>query len=237
LPVAGWSVIERIACRAGPGRDDAGAIDPRREIAALEWDLGRGGRDGPPDMAVERVVLLGRVAARLGYRPDPGLIDRALRARAAVALGRDLQPPGFAWMEAEIALTLAGIAGRPPAAGVTEAGLLDLLIDTQDSAGPFPLTEAQRAALRLAHRHRLLLISGPAGSGKTTVLRALCATLEEIGRRPLILTLAGRAARRAREVTGQRSSRSRRSPWRASPGSRARGRSTPARSSSSTRPR
>ncbi|WP_138468441.1 AAA family ATPase [Poseidonocella sp. HB161398] len=198
LPVAGWDAAGQIARLSGLGE-----TDPRREIAAVEWELGKLRQGMDAALAVDRGTLLEKVARRLGHRPSPGLADRAIAARAAVALGLDLQPPGFGYMEAEIALRTAEIAALPPAAGVTEAGLLGLLIDTDSRNGPFPLTPAQRDAVRLAHRHRLLLVSGHAGSGKTTALRALCATLEAVGRKPLILTLAGRAARRAREVTGR----------------------------------
>jgi len=117
---------------------------------------------------------------------------------------QQLQPPGAAHMEAGCALLLAKFAPQAPCSGITDADKLESLVEGYEAGQPFPLTEAQREAVRMSHRHRLLILAGYAGSGKTTVLKGICDTQEAIGKTPLIITLSGRAAQRASEATGRR---------------------------------
>jgi len=199
LAVSDWKTVDRVATSAGVSKQD-----PRRQIAAIEAALmGQGGlSSGSTLMTMERAL---RRAQRLSkHRIDPEIIDRAVDAGAAVALGGALQPPGAAHMEAECALLLAKIAPQAPCSGITEADALERLVDVCEAGQPFPLTEAQREAVRMSHRHRLLVLAGYAGSGKTTVLKGICNTQESIGKVPLIITLSGRAAQRASEATGRR---------------------------------
>jgi len=107
-------------------------------------------------------------------------------------------------MEAESALKFARLAPEPPVGGITPTDRLDMLVSAYGASQLFPLTEAQREAVRMAHRHRLLVLAGYAGSGKTTVLRGVCETLEKTGRTSIIVAISGRAAKRAAEATGHR---------------------------------
>ncbi|WP_138468675.1 ATP-dependent RecD-like DNA helicase [Poseidonocella sp. HB161398] len=146
-----------------------------------------------------------RAAERLlGRRAMAGLAEAAVTSGGAVRLAGALQPPGTAHMEAECAIKLSRLATVPPMTGITPDRALDSLLAYCDAARHFVLTEAQRQAIRMAHRHRLMVLAGYAGSGKTTVLRGICETLEAVGRTPLIVTLSGRAAQRAAETTGRR---------------------------------
>ncbi len=97
-------------------------------------------------------------------------------------------------MEGECALRLARLANASPVMRVTPPAQLDALLEANGDDQPFPLTEMQREAVRMAHRHRLMVLAGYAESGKTTVLRGVCDTLEAVGRAPLIVTLSGCAA-------------------------------------------
>ncbi|MGX9854841.1 AAA family ATPase [Limimaricola variabilis] len=199
LAVSDWKTADRIAASVGISKQD-----PRRQIAAVEAALmGKGGLDsGSTLMSLEHAL---RRAQRLsGHSIDPGIVDRAVDAGAAVRLSGALQPPGAAHMEAGCALLLAKFAPQAPCSGVTDADKLESLVEGYEAGQPFPLTEAQREAVRMSHRHRLLVLAGYAGSGKTTVLKGICDTQEAIGKAPLIITLSGRAAQRASEATGRR---------------------------------
>ena len=199
LSVSDWKTADQVSASIGISKRD-----PRRQIAALEAALmGKGGLDsGSTLMTKERAL---RRAERLsGYRIDPEIVDRAVDAGAAVKLGGALQPPGAAHMEAGCALLLGKFAPQPPCSGITDVETLESLVERHEAGQPFPLTEAQREAVRMPHRHRLLVLAGYAGSGKTTVLKGICDTQEAIGKAPLIVTLSGRAAQRASEATGRR---------------------------------
>lgn len=199
LAIADWKAVDAIAQATGVGADD-----PRRDVAAVEAVL-----QGEACLASGSTRLRTsealRAAQRLLGRPvASGVEEAAIASGAAVRLADALQPPGTAHMEGECALRLARLAHAPPVTGVTPPTQLDALLEACDDAQPFPLTEMQRAAVRMAHRHRLMVLAGYAGSGKTTVLRGVCDTLEAVGREPLIVTLSGRAAKRAAEATGRR---------------------------------
>ena len=72
----------------------------------------------------------------------------------------------------------------------------------QDKLGN-PLAAAQQEAVRLALRHRLLVITGGPGVGKTTLVRALLLILRAKGVKCLSCAPTGRAAKRLSEATGQ----------------------------------
>jgi len=66
--------------------------------------------------------------------------------------------------------------------------------------------QAARAAILTAlfdHNEREAVLSGPAGSGKTTLMRALLADCRERGCAVILLAPTGKAARRLAEVTGE----------------------------------
>ena len=72
----------------------------------------------------------------------------------------------------------------------------------QDKLGN-PLAAAQQEAVRLALRHRMLVITGGPGVGKTTLIRALLLILRAKGVECLLCAPTGRAAKRLSEATGQ----------------------------------
>lgn len=57
------------------------------------------------------------------------------------------------------------------------------------------------AVARATSSARLSLISGGAGTGKTTIIDAVCKTLEDDGKTPTLCAFAGKAAARMREAT------------------------------------
>ena len=70
-------------------------------------------------------------------------------------------------------------------------------------ADPGPaLTEEQKTAVQGALKHRLSLITGGPGTGKTATVRAIVTAAEEQGLRVLLVAPTGRAAARMREASG-----------------------------------
>lgn len=68
------------------------------------------------------------------------------------------------------------------------------------------LNTEQRRAVHLASDHSFALITGGAGVGKTTVLKALYQVYDQAGIEVVQLALAGRAAKRMQEATGRAAS-------------------------------
>ncbi|KZZ23630.1 hypothetical protein A3753_19105 [Sulfitobacter sp. HI0082] len=199
LAVSDWTTVEAIAEGLAIPK-----IDVRRQIAALEAVLmGQEGLGGGSTLMSDTRAL--QLAERLlGYKPCPSIVGQAVLSGAAIRLVGGLQPPGAAHMEAGCALHLFNLAPQPPCSKRTDKERLSDLIASYEGRQRFPLTERQREAIRKSHDHRLLVLAGYAGSGKTTVLRAICETQEAIGKNALIVTLSGRAAQRASEATGRR---------------------------------
>ncbi|MBF0503071.1 MAG: AAA family ATPase [Candidatus Riflebacteria bacterium] len=67
----------------------------------------------------------------------------------------------------------------------------------------FALNEAQREAVFAVNRHPLVIITGGAGVGKTTVLKSIETMLDQGGKHIYAMALSGRAAKRLAEATGR----------------------------------
>lgn len=199
MAVADWRTADEIGKALGVDAKDA-----RREVGAVEATLAGKACLGAGSTLMASKGALEGAEELLGHKVSSDLVAASVRAGAAVRLAGELQPPGAAHMEADCALRLAKLAPNPPVSGISEPAALDELIADYNETQPFLLTEGQEEAVRMSHRHRLLILAGFAGSGKTTVLRAVCETQEAIGKAPLIVTLSGRAAQRASEATGRR---------------------------------
>lgn len=65
-------------------------------------------------------------------------------------------------------------------------------------------SEAQLAVLNELAAHRAVIITGGPGTGKTTLIRSVCAVFGAIGKRICLAAPTGRAARRLSEVTGRK---------------------------------
>ncbi|MEB2288302.1 MAG: ATP-dependent RecD-like DNA helicase [Anaerolineae bacterium] len=111
--------------------------------------------------------------------------------------------PPMIHSEKGVAQRLARIT-RTAASRLTGLARLDLdalLADAAGGAGA--LTEQQREAVRAALTHKVSVLTGGPGTGKTTTLRALIAILERTRHSFLLASPTGRAAKRLSEATGQ----------------------------------
>jgi hypothetical protein len=127
------------------------------------------------------------LAEELVFRIDPADPDHlwlAPEARAEAAIANVVHAR----------LTRAG--GQAPSRRV---GKRVTLFPRSDAPRPIELTDAQRAAARMALENQLSIICGPPGVGKTSVLTSL---VKHGGDRVLITALAAAAVQRAKEITG-----------------------------------
>jgi len=65
------------------------------------------------------------------------------------------------------------------------------------------LSEEQKSAIRMALGNPLSILTGGPGTGKTTALRALIEALEAAGKKTLLASPTGRAAKRLSQATGR----------------------------------
>ena len=201
--------------------------DVDRHFGAMAADLdGRGGPEVPVAAALASAwsrgghvcLSLPEVAGRPWPEPgDAPLPDldawlEALAASPVVAgLGAEERRPlvldrhGRLYLDRFWAAereTAAGVLGLAGAVGAEPAGL-DAALDRLFPESDFP-DDRPRAAARAAVRHRLCVVSGGPGTGKTTTVAAVVALLVELGLAdPARIALAaptGKAAARLQEA-------------------------------------
>ena len=204
LAVAGWSRVDAAALDAGAPPDC-----PERWIAAVEATcyraLGdkhtvllepellagiRGLLQCPPQVAKDALALA-EAAHAVVQTPDglwqpfgPWVMETLVRDRIRERVGAEYVPSGSLFWS------------RPE-----DSQVADLVAAFEAQEG-FPLTEEQRHAVWLALTQRFALVLGGAGTGKTSLLKAVSFAQEATGGTLHAVALAGRAAQRLREAAG-----------------------------------
>ncbi len=204
LAFAGWEKVDRMAHSLGVGQDD-----PRRQVAAVEACLYQ--RLNAKHTLTPHAMLLDGVCAAMGTR-SPNIarvaVDRALGEHAIVAMGDGYQPLGAAVMEKTITNRLHELlAGAPgPKRNLFSINLSSIIGEAmasfEESAG-LRLNTGQRRGVEMALHYPLSILTGGAGTGKTTVLQVIHIIAEQVAVPVLQMALSGRAAQRLREVTGR----------------------------------
>ncbi|NDV13812.1 ATP-dependent DNA helicase [Crenobacter caeni] len=192
---ADWATTDRLA------RDTFGIAenDPRRLVGAVEEAL-YGAFDAGHTCATRSEVVQ-RVGRLLG---SDHIVDRALSEAEAKGCflrraGR-LHAVGPYVMERGIAESIAQRAVQPDPL-LNRSELAAALTGYQAESG-VTLEASQSDALAVANANPIGVITGGAGTGKTTVLRAFFRICAEAGWPVCAMALSGRAARRISEATG-----------------------------------
>jgi exodeoxyribonuclease V alpha subunit len=205
---ARWKMVDALAQRRFGVTED----DPRRLEAAVEETLYRGLKDGHTCLPEKDVKH--RLKTLLG---DANLAEQALAIGESSQyrkLGDLYQSTGTYLIELEIAQRLsqmaAGEVAQQPSifmAGEDDLETVEAVICDYERAQGFVLSTEQRQAVLCSVNACLSLILGGAGTGKTTVLKALYEAIEAVEPGVAIyqLALAGRAAQRMQEATGRES--------------------------------
>ena len=192
---ADWATTDKLARDAFGLAED----DPRRLAGAVEEALY--GAFDTGHTCVTRSEVAQRVGRLLG---SGGLVDRALteaEARGGFLRRADrLHAVGPYVMERGIAESIAQRAAQP-ASLLDRRAFATLLAGYQADTG-IVLEASQIDALAVANANPIAVITGGAGTGKTTVLRAFFGVCGAAGWPVFAMALSGRAARRIAEATG-----------------------------------
>lgn len=198
VPGIGFHQADRFARELGIAVDA-----PARLAAALAHVLVEAQGEG--HAAVPRAALIAQAATLAAVEPRivATALDREIAAGGLVARpdeeGDLIFPPSLDRAEETIARLLARLAKAPSRWRIADpAGA----IDAAERRLGLRLAAAQRAAIDAALRHRLVVITGGPGTGKTTLLRALLMVLEGSAAQIVLAAPTGRAARRLGEQAG-----------------------------------
>jgi exodeoxyribonuclease V alpha subunit len=188
----GFLTADRIARALGCPPDD-----PQRARAASLHLLAEAERSGSTCMPLP--ALLVALAELVGSRFSEPFIDGLVEAGDLVRTGQWIYRRETAELEAELAERVAELLRQPasdklrePPSGITAP------------AGDEQLTAEQLAGVRNAFTHRLSLITGGPGTGKTASIRMIATLAAGQGARVLLVAPTGRAAIRMSEASGIR---------------------------------
>lgn len=203
LVTANWSLVDGLARSIG-----IGSRDKRRLIAAAEaavYDR----LDVAKDTLVSERSLRESLRGLLRCYEDETIreaVECAVSDRAIVGdPASGYQAFGCAVMERFLKDRFTAMTGR----GVSQPSLfaspdrIASYIQDFESENAINLNAEQMAAVEMGVKERLSVLTGGAGVGKTTVLKAIYHAVEAVGGSIVQMALAGRAAQRMREATGR----------------------------------
>jgi exodeoxyribonuclease V alpha subunit len=206
-----WQRVEEIARE----KFEVALDDPLRLAAALEESLYRVSAKGHTCTTLSGLRDTFAILIKPLTKPTAALAKAMFKGRHTgqfVCRERPsgdlmLYAPGTYIMEQRCADFVGSLLHNPNSQHLFPDNV-DALLDAFDQEErlhldipSFALNSAQRAAVRMSSQNRFSIITGAAGVGKTTVLKALYKTLDTMGRPRFQMALSGRAAARMMEAT------------------------------------
>jgi exodeoxyribonuclease V alpha subunit len=189
----GFATADALARALGTPPDAPARID-----AGLRHALREAEQDG--HCHLPRAELLARARRLLGTDARDRLDDLAASGALVVEDGRVADPVMHA-IERRLACCARELAGSPPALRCREGDAFE-----RPAGGNFVPTDAQWRAVTNALEHRLSILTGLPGTGKTQTMRALVDLLRAQKRTVRLCAPTGKAARRLGELTGAEAS-------------------------------
>lgn len=200
LTVCSWKQVDDVALRLGMSKDD-----PRRLVAAVEGVLYDRLDRKHTWCARSTLVKLTAERLRLSHQAAEEAIENAVQDGAAIPIDKGYQPAGAAYMERYIEDRIRRHIARTVTSDLFLDGIPAAQVDAflLSFGSSVRLTEEQAAAVKMVVANTFSLLTGGAGVGKTTALRAINAAARHFGMKVYQLAVAGRAASRMSTLTGQ----------------------------------
>jgi exodeoxyribonuclease V alpha subunit len=199
----GFRTADEVALKLGFAEDA-----PQRLEAGVEYCL-RQAADGAGHMFLPRSTLAEESAKLLGCH-DLELIEEQIEALAERKrlLIEPLPEKGvaeavfltyFYRTEREIASRLQGLLDH---VSRLDPQKISKAVEREEQRQSLTLSEEQRAAVESACGHKVSIITGGPGTGKTTITRVVVRALKALGLKISLAAPTGRAAKRLAEATG-----------------------------------
>ena len=198
-----------IASSFGIGPNDERMLIGLAEYAAAKITAQSGSTVVNKDQLVRQISQLRTGLTDKAIATAP---ENARKEGVLVAVPDGFQAVGHALMERKVARVLRQAARRCPGNGALFAAweqhipdrVVNEALSISESHLPLQLTDEQRDVVSQAVRCPVAVIAGEAGTGKTTILRAILGVYDHLARIPIYqVALSGRAARRMTEATGR----------------------------------
>ncbi len=198
IPGIGFKTADEIAQKVGIPRDSV-----LRASAGLEFVLSEATGEG--HCALPRDILLRETEKVLG-QTGPLVAEALLRLLQKRELVHEsirdedlIFLPGLRAAEEGIAAAISDLIGAAPSYPKID---FDKAIPWAEEKNRKQLGSSQRAAVLSAFQHRVLIITGGPGVGKTTLLNTILTILRAKKVKCLLCAPTGRAAKRLTESTG-----------------------------------
>jgi exodeoxyribonuclease V alpha subunit len=181
----GFATADALAQALGTPPDSPGRLD-----AGLRHALREAESDG--HCHLPRAELVERARRLLGADPDDRVDDLAARGRLVIEDDRVFDP-GMHAVERRLAEHVRTLIDDEPRLKLHEP---------KRPTTDFVPTDAQWAVVQAVLDHRLAILTGGPGTGKTAVMRVLVELLHAERRTVRLCAPTGKAARRLAEITG-----------------------------------
>lgn len=204
LAFTDWHSVDRAAKNMGIVDDDG-----RRMVGAIEAALIKRLDANHTWTAADELSKLGRRYLGGTAAASRGALKAAIEAGAIVAVGDGFELAGCEIMERFCADRLSSMAaGKFEAAQFAlrphlTVAEIETELDGFDQAEGYALNVEQRRAVHSAVQHRVSLLLGGPGVGKTTALKAIHQVAEKMNLVVHQAALSGRASQRMKEATNR----------------------------------
>ena len=195
----GFKTCDRIAINMGIGNDSPQRVDAGIEFVMQELQ-DEGNTAFPENELVDTTVEkleIDEAVAKAGLKRV--FTNRILSQFELEGFPTYWQLPFNHRAEGQIAQSVIRIQSHPSCLPPIKRG--KAVEWAQDKAG-FEFGERQREAISMVLSHKLSILTGGPGTGKTTILRAVVSILKAKKVRVLLAAPTGRAAQRLSETTG-----------------------------------
>ncbi|MFP5501479.1 MAG: ATP-dependent RecD-like DNA helicase, partial [Candidatus Sericytochromatia bacterium] len=195
----GFKTADQIAQKLGVAPDA-----PGRLRAGLLHTLSEASDQGhmllPRDRLVEEATTRrGVEASQVAWALDEVVADGAASAEPQEAGEPLIYLPALHGAESALARRLKQMLARP--AEVPDD--LEETLAELEADEALQLSTEQREAVLMAMKHRVFILTGGPGTGKTTTVKTLVRLLARYEQKVLLASPTGRAAKRLSEVTGE----------------------------------
>jgi exodeoxyribonuclease V alpha subunit len=196
----GFATADRIARSLGP----ADAEVPGRARAALVHALSEAERSGSTCLPLGGLL---EAAGELLHGPvDEAMVEELVAAGDLVRESDFVYRRATAELEEELAARVRELCEGPGKLDGADVAASDAGFRAGILEGGLALTDEQLAAVQAALTHRLSVVTGGPGTGKTATIKAIAVAAEQGGAKVMLVAPTGRAANRMTESSGLRAS-------------------------------